>query len=105
MTSKGTNKLIKQGAKLAQSVGDILEDLNLSNSRSCQDGNSWSWIGSSALDKDESLVYTLLSSDPKHVDDICMESGIGLNRIAKILLSLEIKKFAKQLPGKNFVKI
>jgi predicted Rossmann fold nucleotide-binding protein DprA/Smf involved in DNA uptake len=57
------------------------------------------------LDKDEGLVYTLLSSDPKHIDDICLESGIALNRISKILLDLEIKKFARQLPGKNFVKI
>jgi len=105
MTSKGTNKLIKQGAKLAQGVEDILEELNLSDSVSRQDGDSRSRIEGSALDKEESLVYTLLSSDPKYIDDICRESGIGLNRIAKILLNLEIKKFVKQLPGKNFVKI
>ncbi|MCX5687694.1 MAG: hypothetical protein NTV71_03505 [Candidatus Omnitrophica bacterium] len=98
MTSKGTNRLIKQGAKLAQGVEDILEELNLGNFASCP-------AEGSVLDKDESLVYTLLSSDPKHVDDICQESGIGLNRISGILLNLEIKKFAKQLPGKNFVKI
>jgi len=101
MTSKGTNRLIKQGAKLAQGVEDILEELNPDNLLSCQEVSAEGNI----LDKNESLVYTLLSSDPKHVDDICLESGIGLNRIAGILLSLEIKKFAKQLPGKNFVKI
>jgi DNA processing protein len=98
MTSKGTNKLIKQGAKLAQGVEDILEEFNLGNFASCPTEGS-------VLDKDESLVYTLLSSDPKHMDDICQESSIGLNRIAGILLNLEIKKFVKQLPGKNFVKI
>jgi len=98
MTSKGTNRLIKQGAKLAQGVEDILEELNMGNFASCQ-------AEGSVLDKDESLVYTLLSSDPKYIDDICQESGIGLNRIAGILLNLEIKKFAKQLPGKNFIKI
>ncbi len=109
ITSKGTNKLIKQGAKLAQGVEDILEELNLCNFASCHSGNLRSCTAVStagnALDKDESLVYTLLSSDPKHMDNICQESGIGLNRIAGILLNLEIKKFAKQLPGKNFVKI
>ncbi len=104
MTSKGTNKLIKQGAKLAQGVEDILEELNLSDFGSRQDGDFRSRTKSSGLDKNESLVYTLLSSDPKYIDDICRESGIALNRIAKILLDLEIKKFIKQLPGKNFVK-
>ena len=98
MTSKGTNKLIKHGAKLAQGIEDILEELNLSTPGVEQEK-------SSILDKNENLVYTLLSSDPKYIDDICRESGIGLNRIAGILLNLEIKKFAKQLPGKNFVKI
>jgi len=101
MTSKGTNRLIKQGAKLAQGVEDILEELNLGNLRSCPAVSA----ASNVLDKDESLVYTLLSSDPKYIDDICRESGIGFNRIAGILLKLEIKKFTKQLPGKNFVKI
>jgi len=101
VTSKGTNRLIKQGAKLAQGVEDILEELNLGNLRSCPAVSAEGNI----LDKNESLVYTLLSSDPKHVDDICQESGIGLNKIAGILLNLEIKKFVKQLPGKNFVKL
>jgi DNA processing protein len=99
MTSKGTNKLIKQGAKLAQGAEDILEELNIEylSGSAAKTGNT--------LDKNESLVYTLLSSDPKYIDDICLESGVGLNRIAKILLDLEIRKLIKQLPGKNFVKI
>nr|MBU1328251.1 DNA-processing protein DprA [Candidatus Omnitrophota bacterium] len=109
MTSKGTNRLIKQGAKLAQGVEDILEELSIELlSRSAIGTMFRSRNGvdpRSVLDKDESLVYTLLSSDPKYIDDVCKESGIGLNRIAGILLNLEIKKFAKQLPGKNFVKI
>ena len=101
MTSKGTNKLIKQGAKLAQGVEDILEELNIETFLRSPNGESNTTI----LDKIESLVYTLLSSDPKHIDDICQESGIALNRVSSVLLNLEIKKFVKQLPGKNFVKI
>ena len=99
MTSKGTNKLIKQGAKLALGVEDILEELNIETFFRSANGEDNAPI----LDKYESLVYTLLSSDPKYIDDICLESGIAPNRIAGILLNLEIKKFAKQLPGKNFV--
>jgi DNA processing protein len=101
MTSKGTNKLIKQGAKLAQGAEDILEELNIETFLRSPNGAG----NRDILDKNESLVYTLLSSDQKYIDDICRESGIALNRIAKILLDLEIKKFIKQLPGKNFVKI
>ena len=113
MTSKGTNKLIKQGAKLAQGVEDILEELNINDllhrvggiESHLRGGEGVETKINPILDKYESLVYTLLSSDPKYIDDICLESGIAPNRIAGILLNLEIKKFAKQLPGKNFVKI
>ncbi|MEK6733008.1 MAG: DNA-processing protein DprA [Candidatus Omnitrophota bacterium] len=111
MTSKGTNKLIKQGAKLAQGVEDILEELNIETLNLSTYGVAKPVhpVGgqkkSSILDKTESLVYTLLSSDPKYIDDICLESGIALSKVSSILLNLEIKKFVKQLPGKNFVKI
>ena len=109
ITSKGTNKLIKQGAKLAQGVEDILEELNLKPSYCSPDESQFHSTNREddmvILDKNENLVYTLLSSDPKYIDDICLESGIAFNKIAGILLGLEIKKFAKQLPGKNFVKI
>jgi DNA processing protein len=105
VTSKGTNKLIKQGAKLAQGVEDILEELNLSDSVSRQDGDSRSRMKGNELDKEESIVYTLLSTDPMHIDDICRDTGMPMNRVSKTLLGLEIKKFVKQLPGKNFVRI
>jgi DNA processing protein len=105
VTSKGTNRLIKQGAKLAQGAEDILEELDLSDFGRHQDGNFQNQIPDTKLDKEENLVYTLLSSEPRYIDELCEESGMALNRISKVLLNLEIKKFAKQLPGKNFVKI
>ncbi|MBU1887783.1 MAG: DNA-processing protein DprA [Candidatus Omnitrophica bacterium] len=107
ITSKGTNRLIKQGAKLAETVDDILEELNLFR---CFDGQP---IPSTqrdkgklfpGLDKDENLVYTLLTSAPKHIDELVEESKLGISEISRILLNLEIRKLAKQLAGKNFVR-
>lgn len=99
-TSKGANKLIKEGAKLIQTVDDILEELDLEGLRDkCPAINL-----APKLDKEESLVYNLLSSEPMHIDDLCEKSNIGLARISSILLNLEIKKFVRQLAGKNFVK-
>jgi DNA processing protein len=103
LNSRGTNRLIKQGAKLTSAVEDITEELEgylPSVKTACIKNNL-----SSVLDKNENLVYTLLSSDPMYIDDICRESGIAFNKLANILLGMEIKKLAKQLPGKNFVKI
>lgn len=100
--SIGTHKLIKQGAKLVSDIEDILEELNLSDIR----GKSNCGAGklTAKLDKDENLVYNLLSNEPLYIDDICCGSGLPLAKVSKALLNLEIKKFVKQLQGKNFVK-
>ncbi len=108
-TSKGTNKLIKQGAKLTETADDIMEELSrelLSSSsylrnRACQVYQ----IRGSGLDKRENMVYNLLSSDPQHIDELCEETGMGISEVSRILLNLEIKRFVRQLPGKTFVKL
>lgn len=104
ITSKGTNRLIKQGAKLAEGVDDVLEELNLSSYGDWTDIACSQQLEMVKLDKRESLVYNLLSSDPRHMDELSEESGIAIGELSAILLSLEIGKFARQLPGKNFVK-
>ena len=107
LTSKGTNGLIKQGAKLAETVEDVLEELNLKNHPHPGSGlrpdPGWGWYGTK-LDKTESIVYNLLSSDPQHIDEVSDVTGLGISEISKTLLNLELRKLVKQLPGKNYVK-
>lgn len=108
ITSKGTNKLIKQGAKLAESADDILEELNpdlLPSSLSLQNEHCTIQFKGSGLDKEENIVYNLLSSDPQHIDELSEVAGMGVSDISKILLSLEMKRLTRQMPGKNFVKL
>ncbi|MFH1479337.1 MAG: DNA-processing protein DprA [Candidatus Omnitrophota bacterium] len=102
MTSLGTNKLIKEGAKLVSSIEDILQELKLDIKGSIKDGPN---NNPSRLDKSESLVYTLLSSEPKHIDEILKEANIAYKEISSVLMSLQIKHMIKELPGKNFVSI
>ena len=107
-TSKGTNRLIKQGAKLVGDIDDIIEELELCLQDSCEASRESRLAKQNKLapelDKCESLVYNLLSSEPRYIDELCEESGIGLSRISGILINLEIKKLARQLPGKKFAR-
>lgn len=108
ITSRGTNKLIKQGAKLVETSEDILEDLNLPDFGSqvnLSDLRSPAGqANGSGLDKTENIVYNLLSGNPKHIDELSGIAGIGVSDISRILLNLEMKRFVRQLPGKNFIK-
>ncbi len=96
--SEGTNKLIKQGAKIVLKTDDIIEELApvlkgyiRIKQKEC-----------SLLIGEESSLCTVLSREPKHVDLISRESGLSVNQLLNLLLSLELKGIVKQASGKRF---
>lgn len=113
-TSSGTNELIKDGAKLVQTVDDILEELSISEIRPL-DGEVKSNTGEkiskmtkayiyNSLTEDERKIYKMLSDEPLHVDDISKGTGFDPSKLSKVLLSLELKKVIKELRGKQFIR-
>lgn len=97
--SQGTNKLIKKGAKLVESVDDILEDILPQMGTKRENHN----IPRPQLTPEEEVIYSLLSHEPKHIDIISRESKLASKRVLSILLVMEMKGAIKQLPGKFFV--
>ena len=98
-SSRGTNRLIKQGAKLVESVEDILEELPCRQTRI---GIGVSAAPGFSLTPQEAAIYTLLAGTPLHIDDIIVKSGLTVGEVSAILLRLELKGAIMQLPGKNF---
>ena len=98
LTSEGTNKLIRQGAKMVLHTEDIIEEL-----APVLKG----YIRASQREKitlagEEEKLCSMLSRDPKHVDIISRESGLSVNQLLNLLLSLELKGIVKQVSGKRF---
>lgn len=98
-SSRGANRLIKQGAKLVETVDDILEELPRRQGE--VDGKGVPAPGFS-LTPHEAALYTLLASSPLHIDDIIIKSGLTVGDVSAILLRLELKGAIMQLPGKIF---
>jgi len=96
-TSKGTNQLIKEGAKLVDGVDDILEELGMASSPSDDSPPP-------KLEGDEATLFELLSSEPIHVDRIIRQTGYSSPQVLSLLLSLELKGLVRQLSGKLFVR-
>jgi len=104
--SEGTNKLIKKGhAKLVQSVDDIIEELpeyilGLAKPRQA----SLNLKEEARLTENEKTVIKHIDSNEKHIDQVAVNSGLPLNMVSAILLSLEIKGLVKQVAGKMFLR-
>jgi len=96
-TSQGTNRLIKQGAKLVETADEVLEDLLPDAVR----------LGPHSakreVSEDEGKILAILSYTPVHIDEISRQTGLQISRLSSLLLDLELKGLASQLSGKNFV--
>lgn len=113
-TSFGANQLIKQGAKLVDSVEDILEELNLKLEKFKETLSNQDFVPALGfaerrackvnLSGEERLVYDLLGDRPVHVDEIIEKSGLPSSGVMSLLLKLEMRGLIKQSPGKMFVK-
>ena len=86
---RGCHRLIKQGAKLAENVYDILEELNIppvvvGDERRYEDSRN---AGAQAADSE---VLAFINYQPTSVDDIAVRSGIAAEALMPALLELEI---------------
>jgi DNA processing protein len=102
--SSGTHLLIKQGAKLVEQTRDILEELSPMLQDPKPPPNT---VGTdpdllSDLPPDELRVATALGAYPVHIDDLSRQLALPVATLSGLLLTLEIKGIARQLPGKNF---
>jgi DNA processing protein len=110
-TSQGTNHLIKQGARLAGSAQDIIEELELEAGTicSCDESNSIQSGKKTAdkvrLNEEEEKIFHVLSGAPLHIDALSDNVGSSTKSLLPLLLGMEMRGIVRQLPGKMFIRI
>ena len=102
MRSRGTNRLIKEGAKLVMSVGDVLEELAPSLDPLLRTGSPL--MPEIRFSEDERKIYETLSHTPLSIDDIAKRTRLSTSKALTVLLSMELNGAVKQLSGKMFVR-
>jgi DNA processing protein len=106
--SVGCHRLIKEGARLVESADEILEAYGLvpSPAPPLRPGGSAKAIVAESLGvlpKSEQQILNLLSCVPLSVDELVELSGWPVDRLAEVLLSLEIKGRIQHKPGQCYV--
>lgn len=97
--SRGTNELIKAGARVVISAKDILEELAGSLKgfiKSCKEDVKID------ISEEERMLCKALSGEPMHVDNISRQIEMPVGKALSILLSLELKGVVRQADGKRF---
>jgi DNA processing protein len=98
--SKGTNRLIAQGAHPMLSSQDVLEVLDLTRAteqrevRKILPGNEF-----------EEKLLSVLSNEPLHMDDICNQTSLPIERISATLVMMELKGLVRQVGGLQYVAV
>lgn len=95
--SYGCNNLIKMGAFLVQSPADILNHYHFAKETKGKDSKKNNYM----LETKEKIVYANLSYNPKHIDELMLDTKFSLSEIMESLVSLELKGYIKQTM-KNF---
>ena len=96
--SRGTNRLIKEGAKVVEDISDILEELGFPSLKEDKVPVNLQ------LSFEEKTVLDKLRFDPVHIDEVAKETRFPVAKVADILMRLQIKGMVKELPGKLFIK-
>jgi DNA processing protein len=97
-TSGGPNRLIQQGAKLVTTMGDILEELNLT--MVAEQTEAREIIPDNET---EAVLLKYLSAEPVHVDELGRAAGLPISEVASALTLMELKGKVRQVSGMNYV--
>jgi DNA processing protein len=103
--SGGTNQLIRQGAILCRGAADVLEELRglAGITRTATPaGAPAAPPALPPLDATQLKVWESLAGEPRHLDDLVQSLGLSVPQLAALLLTLEMKKVVRRLPGNRY---
>lgn len=112
--SKGTNQLLREGAKLVENADDIIEELEpvlkskIKEFKAVQPGfkQEEQIPIKPRLSQEEVRLYSFIpcANEALALDELVEKAQMDMPRIFSLLLKLEMKKLIRQLPGKQFVR-
>ena len=114
--SQGSHYLIKQGAKLIESVEDVMEALGyigeqLKEYAALTANEATERVEAPLFETaklnlkgNEKTIYDALGKEPLHIDQVIADTNLPAGTVNAAVVSLRLKGLIKQLPGNLFAK-
>jgi DNA processing protein len=99
--SRGAHRLIRQGAKLVETVNDIIEEIAPQLMNRTGGAPARPELPQQAS-HEARKIFALLQERSLHIDEVIESSGLPPSKVSEILLDLELQGFLQQLPGKRY---
>lgn len=99
-TSRGCHQLIRDGAKLVESVDDVLDELGpLVSSLPRPDGRVIRHPAELQLNDQEQAVLDATTTEPTSIDAIVHRSALPIHRVLATLSVLEMRRLIRRVSG------
>ena len=98
--SKGTNRLISQGARPLLSPDDVLEFLNVDQMKEYRTARTVL-----PADATEAQLYAVIGQEPLHVDEIRLRTNLPIEQVSAALTLMELKGLVRQVGGMQYVAV
>lgn len=99
--SRGCHALIRQGAKLVESVQDVLEELRFDSAATATSHAD----AEETPDHADLALLQAIGFDPVGLDALCARTGHGAATLQGLLLELELEGRVARLPGGLFQRV
>lgn len=98
--SYGCNELIAQGAGLALSPERLLEIIG----QKIEKSDNSEKIMQNVLARDEDMVYSCLSLQPKGLEELCHSTGLSPTEAAEAVVKLQLRSLVKEIGRNRYVR-
>jgi DNA processing protein len=107
LPSRGCHRLIRDGARLVETVEDIMEELGplVQEVRTDPEEPPVRHPAELALSDSERSLLGRLDDSPTAVDDLIARTGMTAAQVMATLSVLELKRLVRRMPGHRFVRV
>ncbi len=106
LPSRGCHYLIRDGARLVETVDDILEELGplVREVRAAPEEHAVRHPAELSLSDQERSLLCRLDDHPVAIDELIVATGLTASQVMATLSVLEMRRLVKRLPGPRFVR-
>ncbi len=98
--SKGTNLLIQRGARPLLRPEDVLDAMDIHPQQMQQQRSARRSLPANEV---EAQLLRVLSSEPLHIDEIGLQSGLPMDQVSATLTMMELKGLARAVGGMQYI--